>query len=228
MADVEAVHQQGGLPLAVPTALTAQGQTTFSAVPSTPRWMGLQLTALLELGPIHAVKIGMVPTRELLRQAADSLAGVDNAKRLRWVIDPVVRSSQGMPLSRLTARDYLALARPSVALTPNGEEAGWLLGLPPARDADEALKMAQALQLEGFGCVVVKGGHLEGRPVDAAAWKGGDLLLSRARRTKKKPRGTGCRFASTFATALGQGAGWQEAARAAHQNVGKFINHFRG
>ena len=45
-----------------------------------------------------------------------------------WVVDPVVRTSKGQPLSRLSPRHYLSLAGPRVVLTPNLEEAAWLLG----------------------------------------------------------------------------------------------------
>ncbi|MFP2934587.1 phosphomethylpyrimidine kinase, partial [Pyxidicoccus sp. 3LG] len=52
LADVAAVRARGGQPVAVPTAQTAQGTTTFTWVASPPRLLAAQLAAACELGPL--------------------------------------------------------------------------------------------------------------------------------------------------------------------------------
>ncbi|RKI41588.1 phosphomethylpyrimidine kinase, partial [Corallococcus sp. AB049A] len=134
LADVAAVRARGGDAVAVPTAQTAQGSHTFAVVPASPRMLAAQVTAAREWGPLHAVKWGVVPGPSQLATARAALKDAD----AWWVVDPVVRSSRGQALSRLTARHYLALAGPRVLVTPNLEEAAWLLGRPALGTVEEA------------------------------------------------------------------------------------------
>ncbi|MCP3140735.1 bifunctional hydroxymethylpyrimidine kinase/phosphomethylpyrimidine kinase [Pyxidicoccus xibeiensis] len=222
LADVAAVRARGGLPVAVPTAQTAQGTATFTWLASAPRILAAQVAAACELGPLHAVKWGMVPGPAQLAAASRALAGMD----AWWVVDPVVRTSRGESLSRLSARGYLALAGPRVVLTPNLDEAAWLLRRPVARTVDEAVEAATALARYGFGAVLVKGGHLP--DVEGLA----DVLATPARvrvlhgkwlaRTPGR-RGTGCRLASALATELGRGRTLDTAVRAARELVVRYL-----
>jgi len=188
----------------VASAVTAQGRRTFDWSAVSPALVAAQIRALRELGPIDAVKLGMIPGAAHLRAVRRVLDGL----RVPWVIDPVVRASTGGRLSGLERRDYLALAEPEVWITPNAVEAAWLLGVRRITDAGEARRAAEVLEALGFGGVVVKGGHLTGRTVvDVMAWQGRAREL-RAPRLPRGPehRGTGCRFASALATELGRGA----------------------
>lgn len=209
LADVEAIRAQGAHPVGVATALTAQGELTFRASPVPFPMVAAQVRAALELGKVHAVKVGMLPD-------ARALAGLPRAAP--WVIDPVVRTSRGQRLSPLKPRDYLALAGPRVVITPNALEAAWLLGDPevPPRWA------AEQLVALGFGAAVVKGGHLRGRAVDVVADREGVTRLD-GPRLKAKRRGTGCRFASAMAARMAHGATAREAAAAAKAAVARYL-----
>ncbi len=201
LADAEAVRACGGAPLVVAAAVTAQGRTTFAWTAVAPSLVSAQIRVLRELGPIDAVKLGMLPGPAQLRAVRQALRGM----RVPWVVDPVVRASSGGRLSGLGRRDYLALAGPDVWLTPNALEAAWLLGLDRLEEAAEARRAAEVLEALGFAGVVVKGGHLAGPTVvDVLAWEGRARAL-RSRRLRRGPqhRGTGCRFASALATELG-------------------------
>jgi len=184
-------------------AVTAQGRKTFSWTPVAPALVDAQIRGLLELGPIDAVKLGMIPDASQLRALRRALSGT----RVPWVVDPVVRASSGGRLSGLGRRDYLDLAGPSVWLTPNAVEAAWLLGVGTLEVGGEAGRAAELLEALGFEGVVVKGGHLRGRAVvDVLAWQGRARAF-RSTRLRRGPehRGTGCRFASALATELGRG-----------------------
>src|SRR5262249_53565425 len=102
-------------------------------------------------------------------------------------------------------------------------EAGWLLGRPAPRDADEAEEAARELLAKGFRSVVVKGGHLSGAPVDVVAWKDGSRRLRRRERSPSSLRGTGCRFGAFLATRLAQGLKVDQAAEAAHLYLGQLL-----
>jgi hydroxymethylpyrimidine/phosphomethylpyrimidine kinase len=143
-----------------------------------------------------------------------------------WVIDPVTRTSVGQRLSLLRPGDYLAAAAPNVVLTPNLEEAAWLLRRQlTARTAEEASRMGERLASYGFAAVIVKGGHLAGRAVDVLVDRSGVQYLAGARiNSRVGARGTGCRFASVLATALARGETLAAAAREAKRRVRSYLS----
>ena len=204
LADAEAVRACGGVPLVIAAAVTAQGRRTFAWRPVAPALLTAQIHAVRELGPVDAVKLGMLPGSGQLRAVQRALEGI----RVPWVVDPVIRASSGGRLSGLGRGDYLALAGRDVWLTPNAVEAAWLLELGRIAEAREARRAAELLEALGFAGVLVKGGHLPGRTVmDVLAWQGKarDFRSTRLRRGPEH-RGTGCRFASALATELGRGS----------------------
>jgi hydroxymethylpyrimidine/phosphomethylpyrimidine kinase len=220
LADVAAVRAMGGTPVAVPTAQTAQGSTTFLWEATPARVLRAQVAAARELGPLHAVKLGMVPDAARLSAIREALDGVD----AWWVVDPVVRTSRGQLLSRLSVRQYLGLAGPRVVLTPNLDEAAWLLGLPAVRSVEEAAEAGRALVAHGFGAVLVKGGHRAHGAVDVLCMPGRTRLLTGKRlpRTPER-RGTGCRLASALSVGLGRGRAMEAAARRAKGHVSLYL-----
>jgi hydroxymethylpyrimidine/phosphomethylpyrimidine kinase len=225
LADVATVRALGGTPVAVPTAQTAQGSTTFLSEATPARVLRAQVAAARELGPLHAVKLGMVPDPMRLKALREALDGVD----AWWVVDPVVRTSRGQPLSRLSVRHYLSLAGPRVVLTPNLDEAAWLLGLPSVSSIDEAAEAGRALVAHGFGAVLVKGGHRKQGAVDVLCIPGRTRLLT-GKRLSRSPerRGTGCRLASALAVELGRGRSMEAAARRAKALVARYLRMGNG
>lgn len=222
LADVAAVRALGGLPVAVPSAQTAQGRGrgTFLYQPTPARVLRAQITAALELGPLHAVKLGQVPGPTLLAVLRETLADVD----AWWVVDPVVRTSKGELLSKLTRRHYLSLAGPKVALTPNLDEAAWLLGGGEVRSVEEAREAGRALVERGFGAVLVKGGHRATGAVDVLCLPGRDVVLEGERLERPlERRGSGCRLGSAFAVELGRGRAPAAAARRAKTYVARYL-----
>jgi hydroxymethylpyrimidine/phosphomethylpyrimidine kinase len=221
LADAEAVRAQGGVPLLVATSVTAQGRSTFSWQPVHPLLVAAQIRAALELGPVHAVKLGVLPGVPQLRAVQRALRGLP----VPWVVDPVVRASSGGRLSGLTAGAYLGLVGSRVWLTPNALEAAWLLRTPPVRTVQEATEAGRALVDRGFGGVVVKGGHLAGASaIDVLARRGGTSSFRSPRlRRGARHRGTGCRLASALATELGRGTPPPLAVARARQLVLRFL-----
>jgi hydroxymethylpyrimidine/phosphomethylpyrimidine kinase len=139
-------------------------------------------------------------------------------------VDPVVRTSKGESLSKLTRRHYLSLAGPKVALTPNLDEAAWLLGGGEVRSVEEAREAGRALVGLGFGAVLVKGGHRAAGAVDVLCLPGRDVVLE-GERLERSPerRGSGCRLGSAFAVELGRGRAPGAAARRAKTYVARYL-----
>jgi hydroxymethylpyrimidine/phosphomethylpyrimidine kinase len=222
IADAFTIRELGGEPLAIATALTAQGPGRFGVYRVPPKMLRKQIRALTEQFSLRAVKLGMVPDSPELRAIRAELS----RHPVPWVVDPVIRTSRGQRLSVLRPKDYLSLASPRVLLTPNALEAGWLLGRrAPVRRLEEALEAGTRLVRQGFGAVVVKGGHLQPTGTDLLCMPDAVVYLRGPKldRSPSRHRGTGCRFASALATELAKGANIPDAALRAKRFVESFL-----
>jgi hydroxymethylpyrimidine/phosphomethylpyrimidine kinase len=163
-----------------------------------------QMLACCNDGPIHAVKTGMLGGAgavETVEQVCrERLAGVP------LVVDPVLVAGSGDSLAGAgLAEHVLRKLIPIAALvTPNLDEAEALTGLR-VRTQDEMRRAAERLVELGARSVLVKGGHLEGEPVDVLAGEGGFRVFHGRRSVPGKVHGTGCTLASGCAALLGAG-----------------------
>ncbi len=203
LADVWAINASKGAARAAITALTAQGRR-FSSTPVEPSVLRAQIKAVIR--DAAAIKVGMVPNRGSLAVIRAEL----RAGSAPIVIDPVVRSSRGEPLSSLTPRDYLSLGSLGAVITPNRAELHWL-GVDAA-----------GLLAAGFSGVVLKGSD---GATDEVFSPGRHLVLrgTRLPRSTLHHRGTGCRFGSGMAVALARGEDLFTAASSAKRLVRKFL-----
>lgn len=215
-ADVRTLEHYRTLPLVVATALTVQAGAGVKAVDATSAaGIDAQLVELLAHFPIAAVKIGQVPTAAAARLLGRRLKGV----AAPLVLDPVLRASGGGRLAASGARESIAevLLPLATLLTVNLDEAKALTGLRIA-DLDGMRRAAQALGARGAAAVLVKGGHLDGDPVDVL-WQRGRLRDFRGRRLAGSMHGTGCALASAAAALLARGATVEEAVLEARAHV---------
>ncbi len=209
-ADLKTITVLGGYGMSVITALTAQNTRAVRAVhPVPPEFVRAQLDAVMDDIGADAVKTGMLGGAGVVRAVADGVRrhGIGNL-----VVDPVMVAKSGDALLPGSARCVLISELLPLALlaTPNLPEAEVLCGCPVdtvARMRDAAVAIAEL----GPRWVLVKGGHLEGDPVDVLY--GGDRfhILSGSRIRSKHTHGTGCTLSAAIATYLAQGAGVVEA-----------------
>jgi hydroxymethylpyrimidine/phosphomethylpyrimidine kinase len=178
------------------------------------------LAAQLEAFPwdaAGAVRVGALPTRDAVDAVAASLRAHG---WLPVVVDPVFAASGGGALGDDGARDAIRddLARSSnVVLTPNLAEAATLLG-SGAIDRDAIGDAAAQLRARGALAVLLKGGHLDGDPVDALATAGGVEFFTEPR-IAGRMHGTGCTLAMAITCELARGAALRDAVRAARAYV---------
>ncbi|HVR47702.1 MAG TPA: bifunctional hydroxymethylpyrimidine kinase/phosphomethylpyrimidine kinase [Candidatus Binatia bacterium] len=164
-----------------------------------------------------AVRIGALPTRDAVEAVVASLRA---HPWLPAVVDPVFAASGGGELGDAAARGAIRddLARlGNVVLTPNLAEAATLLGIGSI-DRDAVGDAAAQLRDRGALAVLLKGGHLDGDPVDALATSGGVELLTEPR-IAGRMHGTGCTLAMALACELARGATLRDAVRAARAYV---------
>ncbi|MFY8107026.1 MAG: bifunctional hydroxymethylpyrimidine kinase/phosphomethylpyrimidine kinase [Elstera sp.] len=188
------------------TAVTAQGVNGVQAVLTVPPEMLLaQLDAAASLGPITAIKIGLVPTHAaatLLAERIDQLwPGV------QLILDPVVMASAGGALRDAPAGPdgFGSLWARATLITPNLPEIAALLNVPEAPNRRAMLAQAEALNRTGAQAVLLKGGHLPGEAVADCLVTTAGVRWFRAARLPGTRRGTGCALASGIGAGLAQG-----------------------
>jgi hydroxymethylpyrimidine/phosphomethylpyrimidine kinase len=198
-------------------AVSAQDSAGVTALAAVPVEAFRAQLAAMPWEAAGAIRIGALATLANVRAAT---AIVRARPATPAVVDPVFRASRGGELmedaARYALRDELATL-PNVILTPNVEEAAELLGSLPI-DRDTVGEAAAALRLLGAGAVFLKGGHLEGEPVDALATEAGIELFSEPR-IAGAMHGTGCTLAMALACELAYGKPLRHAVRAARAYV---------
>ncbi|HEY0506527.1 MAG TPA: bifunctional hydroxymethylpyrimidine kinase/phosphomethylpyrimidine kinase [Blastococcus sp.] len=210
-ADLKTFSALGVYGTAVLTALTAQNTRGVTGVHPVPAaFVGAQLRTLLDDVEVHATKLGMLGTAEVVREVAAVLA----ERRPGPVIcDPVMIATSG---HRLIDEAAVAAVRTELLpladlITPNVPEAAALLGTSPVTDADGLPEQAVALLALGPGAVLLKGGHLGGAySVDVLASADGVQITRRPRVATTATHGTGCTLSSAIAAlaARSPGADW--------------------
>ncbi|MBP7274817.1 MAG: bifunctional hydroxymethylpyrimidine kinase/phosphomethylpyrimidine kinase [Kiritimatiellae bacterium] len=210
-ADLKVLHALGAHDGSVITALIAQNSMGVRRVwPATAAQVRAQWTVLREDIPPVTIKLGMLATAEIVREAVRAI----RATGAQAVCDPVLGSTGGRALltdSGLRAMRDLLL--PAVAvLCPNRSEAERLLGRR-LRRIDDVPRAAEELRALGPRAVLLKGGHFSGT-VSADYFRddrNGFWMVS-PRVAARHTHGTGCALSSAFAAFLAHGRPAPEAA----------------
>lgn len=223
-ADLKTFMAHGVYGSSAVTAITAQNtQGVRAASLIDPSLVAAQIDAVLEDIGADAVKTGMLGSAAIVATVAERLQhhGVE-----RLVVDPVMVAKHGERLLAEEAMDALRARLLPLALivTPNLPEAAALLGRAVESEDD----MRQAVrELSDFGSryVLLKGGHLEGDPVDMLF----DGLTIREFRSARIPtehtHGTGCTYAAAIAALLAGGLPVERAVHDAHEYLVGAIAH---
>jgi hydroxymethylpyrimidine/phosphomethylpyrimidine kinase len=196
------------------TAVTAQNTVAVvDYMALEPRMVVAQIDAVASDMTVSAVKTGMLASRAIVEAVAEALA------RLRLphlVVDPVMVAKSGDRLLDAEAEAaYLERLFPLAEIvTPNLAEAEALLRRP-VRSVEAMDGAARDLHALGPRAVLVKGGHLEGDPVDVLF--DGERIeeLKAPRIATRNTHGTGCTLSAAIAARLALGLELGEAVRGA-------------
>jgi len=246
IADIRTFTAFGCTPSAAITSLTFQNaRGVWGATHQTAETLREQVIAIVAETPIAAVKTGMLPTLEIVREVARMFREM---KLPAPVVDPVLRSTSGYELMEEDAikallAELIPLAR---VITPNTPEAETLTGL--RIESEEAMReAARKLRELGARAVLVKGGHLE----QASGVRGqgpkrgssptvregsaqaidvlddeGQVTVFRGEWIDSPPvRGTGCMLSAAIAACLSLGMDLQTAVSAAKRFVADAIRY---
>ena len=218
-ADLKAISLLGCYASSVITALTAQNTLGVSAIHAPPaEFVQQQLQAVLSDIGTDIIKTGMLYSTEIIETIADTLTD----DTLLCIIDPVMIAKGGSNLLQQSAIDafILRLLPKAYLLTPNVPEAEALTGIT-INDLDSMEKASRQLQTMGARNVLLKGGHLDGDPIDLLLQGDECYHFSGKRIDTPHTHGTGCTTASVIATLLAQGTSLYRAV----EQTKKFITH---
>ena len=186
------------------TALTAQNPLEVRAVQGLEaNFVRIQIETVLDKMPVSAIKTGMLWSAEIIRTVADCLK---THSHIPCVVDPVMIATSGAQLITDDAVEaYIKHLLPQCTLaTPNIDEAKVLLGGAPV---DRLTQEVAARQLyDQLGCsILLKGGHLEGDPVDllfdgTQVWR-----FEQTRLENVNTHGSGCMLSAAIAAELAKG-----------------------
>lgn len=205
-ADLKTFSALGCYGMTAIAAITAQNTQGVRAIHGIPADMlAAQMDAVLQDIGADAVKIGMLASPETVQVVADAIRRYG----LRQVVlDPVMVATSGDRLIAQETADALvqALFPLATIITPNLDEAGWLLG-QPIPDASHMPDAARNLLALGAQNVLLKGGHLPGEEVVdlLLTAQGQTLRLASPRIATHNGHGTGCTLSSAIAAHLAQG-----------------------
>jgi len=210
------------------TALTAQNTLAISGVHQVPpAFVGEQIRQVAADFDIAAVKSGMLASAATVRAVA---AAVTASHLRHLVVDPVLIATSGTRLLAHEAEQALtaALFPRALVVTPNLDEAEALAG-GTVRDLAGMREAARRLHGRegGPAWVLVKGGHLEGRPVDVLFDGASFYEFGGERIDSPYLHGTGCILSAAITAHLARGASIPDAVGLAKEHVAGAIRHGR-
>ena len=219
-ADLKTFSALGCYGMTAITAITAQntcGVTGIHGIP--PEMLKAQIDAVVQDIGVDAVKIGMLHSPDVVHVVADAIR---TYQLPHVVLDPVMVATSG---DRLIAQETVAVLVQELfplaeVVTPNLDEAGWLLGR--RIEGVEALEQAaQDLLRLGARAALLKGGHLPGDwVVDVLALSDGTgQHLASQRIATHNGHGTGCTLSSAIASHLALGLPLQQAVEQARAYI---------
>ncbi len=200
------------------TAQNSQGVQKISKVP--PRIVTAQIDSVTRDFEVAACKVGMLYSPQMVGVVSERII---RREIPNVVVDPVMKAKNDEAL--LTEPAIKRLKRwliPKITLiTPNASEAEKLTGIE-VRDAASARDAAKALIDMGAKAALVKGGHMDGEPIDVL-FDGTDFTEFPGKRLDKNMHGTGCVLSAAIAARLAMGDDLQSAISFAKDYVSKAI-----
>jgi hydroxymethylpyrimidine kinase / phosphomethylpyrimidine kinase / thiamine-phosphate diphosphorylase len=213
-ADLKTFAALGVYGASVITSVTAQNTREVTGIYDLPaEFVTLQLDTVVRDLAIDVIKTGMLSTPAIIHAVSEYLESLGVEK---LVVDPVMVAKGGAALLRKEAEAELVqqLLPLAYVVTPNLGEAEVLASMP-IHNLEEMEQAARRIHAKGPKHVVIKGGHLEGPPVDVFFDGQRFQYFDGERIETKSLHGTGCTFASAIAAELAKGAEVAEAVRRA-------------
>jgi hydroxymethylpyrimidine/phosphomethylpyrimidine kinase len=225
-ADLKTFHQFEVYGEAVITLITVQNTSGVQRVEVLgPQLVKEQIEVVIDDLPPCAAKTGALGSAEV----ASAIARLAGSFSFPLVVDPVMFSKHGARLMSSEAEAVLrdALFPACTLVTPNIPEAEALSGstITTMSDIEQA---ARTIARFGPQAVLIKGGHLEGDPVDVLYSAGNFRRFTGRRVLTKNTHGTGCTYSAAITALLARGEPLESAVSRAKQFVQNAIESAPG
>lgn len=217
-ADLKTFSALGVYGMSAIAALTAQNTVGVSGIVEIdPEFVAAQIHAVAADIGVDAVKTGMLSNAGVISRVAKEIR---NLSLGNVVVDPVMVAKSGDRLLRQDAIESLKSELLPLALvaTPNLEEAGVLTGMNVG-NLEEMKDAARIIREFGPRYVVVKGGHLQGTPLDLLYDGETFTEYGNVRYDTPHTHGTGCTFGSAIAAGLARGLPVEDAVSRAKEYI---------
>ena len=207
-ADMLTIASLGCHPLSIMTAVTVQDTAGVEDVmPLDPEWVVDQARIVLEDMPVHAFKLGLLGSVEIIAAVAEVISDYPH---IPLVMDPILTSGRGDELANEEMIDAMReLLLPQVTiLTPNSLEARHLALQENDRSKTQLDLNLCAQRMLGMGCeyVLITGTHENTAQVTNTLFsEEGILRTDHWQRLPHTYHGSGCTLASAIAACLANG-----------------------
>ena len=224
-ADLKAFSAHGCYGASVITSVVAENTSRVISVFNVPvREIELQIDAVFEDVQIDTVKLGMLPTAEIIKAVAEKLR---QYKPAHIVCDPVMVATSGDALSENNITDAFInhLFPLADLITPNIIETEEFLG-GYIEDIPNMEEAGRILCEYGAKAVLVKGGDLDGESSYDVLFDGKEYTTFTAKRVNSpNTHGTGCTLSSAIAANLALGNDLKNSVRLAKKYVTEAIEN---
>jgi hydroxymethylpyrimidine/phosphomethylpyrimidine kinase len=200
-ADLKTFHQLKVFGTSAITLITVQNTRRVSRVEMLDaNLVAEQIDAVLEDLPPDAIKTGALGTAAII----DTVAGYSFSCPL--IVDPVMISTHGPALLDPTALIAFRnkLLPKTTLLTPNLHEAAVLAEML-VENPGQMKEAARRIVDLGVPSVLIKGGHLNGNPIDILLCNGVFIEFPSPRIDTEHTHGTGCTYSAAIAACVARG-----------------------
>lgn len=222
-ADLKSFYAHRVYGMAALALLTVQNtRGVFGSQLVQPDVLADQIRVIFDDAPPHAMKTGALGGPAQVETVAEVLSQIGGRRPL--VVDPVCVSKSGASLLDEAGRQAMLkrLVPLATLVTPNLDEAAWLLGRP-VRTAAEIEDAGRAFLDLGAGAALIKGGHREGDAVDVLCTAEGSLQLHASRIVTRNTHGVGCSLSAAITARLARGEQLVDACRLAKRWISDAI-----
>jgi hydroxymethylpyrimidine/phosphomethylpyrimidine kinase len=223
-ADLKSFYAHGVYGMAALALLTVQNtRGVFGSQLVTPDILRDQIRVIFDDAPPHAIKTGALGGPLQVETVAEVLSELGERRPL--VVDPVCVSKSGASLLDESGRQALLkrLVPLATLVTPNLEEAAWLLGRS-VRTASEIVDAGRAFLDLGAAAALIKGGHREGDAIDVLCTAEGSSELHAPRIETRNTHGVGCSLSAAITARLARGEALPDACRLAKRWISEAIS----
>jgi hydroxymethylpyrimidine/phosphomethylpyrimidine kinase len=227
-ADLKTFQMLEAFGMSAITAITAQNTLGVSGIYDVPlEGIEAQIDAVVTDIGVDAVKTGMLSQPAVIELVA---AKAKQYQFKHLVVDPVMIAKGGAALLAEEAKAVLrrVLLPAATVVTPNVPEAEVLTGRTIRSLEDMKLAARLIVEEYGAGAAIVKGGHMEGAPVDVVYDGKSFVFLEGVRYETRHTHGTGCTFSAAITARLAAGAPLEEAVRTAKDFITSAIREELG